>query len=310
MRKISPFKLAAILIFATHAIIAQQWYPIGAKWTFNKQELMPYQAHGIVEYKVVKDTIMNDTIAKRVDVLSTSYQGNLRVSTPIYVSEMNSKVYVWEKNHFSIMYDMTLDEGDTLKMNNRLCPNLIYSIVDSVSFMKVDGEELKVQYISYAYNLEEQTHYGNEHIIEKIGNENDFIFWLNCYHIDMFAYTGLRCYKDTALLYRNPEWSRNHSGVDCDSLINGKDTSIDAVSSLINVLISPNPTRSFTKVEVGNHSVIKSIELYNIQGQFISVTLGAENECDLDLSNMPNGVYLAKIRLLNSEERTFKIFKK
>ena len=63
------------------------------------------------------------------------------------------------------------------------------------------------------------------------------------------------------------------------------------------VKIYPNPTTSIINIE--SDFIIKSIELYDVQGRILEILLETTNISKLDISNKSNGIYFIKI---NSEK--------
>jgi hypothetical protein len=139
--------------FVIPKIAAQNWYPTGAEWYYNWQVLLDYPAHGYTQYTVDKDTIIASKSAKKI--ISRSYNfnnGNISSSSVYYLREDNSVVYRWTGSEYSLMYDLTLEKGDTFDIKVSLqegCDSISAIIIDSVGHKPIDGMNLKVQYFSY-----------------------------------------------------------------------------------------------------------------------------------------------------------------
>lgn len=222
MKKIA---LISLFIVLSAASFAQNWFRDGATWTFDDQQLFTYQAHGYNKYTVVGDTIINDTAAKQilhksVTYTGTEYGGNI---PSIFVHESNSRVYYWNGERFKLMYNLSLNVGDTLDFYTLDCfgdcDSVSPFIVDSVYIENIDGVDLKVQEFSctiYGIFGGDINEIYSDRIIERIGSEKQFIYYPEC-PADVFVYTGLRCYNDDELSYRSYMWS--NSNWECDERI-------------------------------------------------------------------------------------------
>ena len=171
------------------------------------------------------DTVINDTVAKLININKVAYNGNESVGNPLIVYESNLRVYHWTGERFMLMYDFNLNAGDTLKTEIQyinLCDSVSPVIIDSVSSVNINGINLKVQYITYTPYSEEMgvNEPRTERIVERVGSESNFIYAPNCVFGCSFEYTGLRCYNDDDISYRNEWWDRFFRDVECDSVIN------------------------------------------------------------------------------------------
>ncbi len=224
MKKIA---LISLFIVLCTALFAQNWFRDGATWTFDDQQLFTYQAHGYDKFTVIGDTVINDTIAKRVshDIVHYDGMGYFDYGVPFIVHESNSKVYYWDRfaHRFKKMYDLSLNVGDTLDFYSLdcfgNCDSVSPFIVDSVYIENISGVDLKVQEFSctiYGLYGEDNNEIYSDRIIERIGSEKRFNYYPEC-PADVFVYTGLRCYNDDELSYRSYMWS--NSNWECDERI-------------------------------------------------------------------------------------------
>ncbi len=204
------------------ASFAQNWYPAGATWTFNWQELHTYSAHGYLKYTVQDEvSVINDTVAKLITIDYNRYDGTHLEGEIVFVHESNSRVYYWNGERFKLMYDLSLNVGDTLDFYTLDCfgdcDSVSPFIVDSVYIENIDGVDLKVQEFSctiYGIFGGDINEIYSDRIIERIGSEKQFIYYPEC-PADEFAYTGLRCYNDDEVSYRSNMWNR----YECDERI-------------------------------------------------------------------------------------------
>ncbi|PID88313.1 MAG: hypothetical protein CSB06_00735 [Bacteroidia bacterium] len=292
---------------------AQQWYPGNANWIFNKQELLSFPAHGYIKYSVIKDTIISDTTAKLITIDTLHYNGEKSVKDSLFMYESNSRIYFWNGNQFKLMYDFNLNVGDTLSVDIDIlnCDSVSPIIVDSISNMNLNGQDLKVQHISYTLYAEGQYGFNStisEQLVERIGSEKHFIFSPSCIIEDEFTYSGLRCYNDNTISYKNEWWKNHFPEIACDSLLNATTTNIKETIKG-EFLISPNPTNDF--VTISNRNVFADdfyIELYNLSGEQLD-RIFCKNTATIDLNKYQSGVYIIKIYQNSTTVYTFKIIK-
>ena len=307
------FQVLIIMYVISLNMNAQQWYPENANWIFNKQEPLSFPAHGYIKYSVLEDTTINDTTAKLITIDTLFYNGNESVKDSLFVHESNSKVYFWNGNQFKLMYDFNLNVGDTLNVDIDLnnCDSVSPVIVDSISIINLNGQELKVQHISYTLYTEEQYGFNStlsEQIIERIGSEKHFIYSPSCIIEDEFTYSGLRCYNDDTISYKNEWWENHFPAVGCDSLLNDTTTNIQELEQG-GFRIFPNPFNDF--VTITNKNMFTDgfyIELYNSSGKKLNRIL-YKNMVAINLRNYQPGLYFIKIYQKTSEVYTFKIIK-
>ena len=75
-------------------------------------------------------------------------------------------------------------------------------------------------------------------------------------------------------------------------------SSVPSVANTDNTVIYPNPATSELNVVYDASADIKSIAVYNIIGKIMSVYKVEANSANLNLSNLPSGIYF--VRLVNS----------
>ncbi|MCX7987169.1 MAG: T9SS type A sorting domain-containing protein [Bacteroidales bacterium] len=290
----------------------KEWAPIGAKWYYNWQELDFYELHSYIEYIVVKDTIVQNLPAKFVLKKAVNYNGNIENETSLLIREDNQKVFWFNQNNnsFSLIYDFSLEKGDTLMTPIEIvgCDSVSPIIVDSVTFIKVGNTILKKQYLSYtAYN----SHFiGRDYtftyeLIEKIGSEFDFLYIPSTLIEDRFAYSGLRCYIDQEITYHTLWWLERFGTASCDTIIN---TSIIKHSLPVEIKVFPNPFESF--VTIVSQQPLNQIDLYSVMGHKInSYPCYKQCKITLNLSAYNSGIYFLQI-YSNTINFKLKILKK
>ena len=116
-----------------------------------------FPAHGYSKYTVVKDTVIGLKQSKIVNVVNVRYNGDTLSVNKIFVREDSSKVYYYSNGTFHLMYDFTLNVGDTLRINTantNYCDSVSPLIVGSIKTIIANGGNLQKQFIKdiYFYN--------------------------------------------------------------------------------------------------------------------------------------------------------------
>lgn len=276
---------------------SQSWYPIDAKWIFNNQELVFFKAHGINEYTVIGDTVVQGTDSRKISQIVTNYKGTVLRQDTICIYEENSHVYFWNGVDFDLMYDFSLKAGDTLdvQIDTQGCDSVSLITIDSVSILQHGDISLMVQYSSYNVYAEGIMGYNytvNNKLIEKIGDENGFIFAPKCYIAEQFLYDGLRCYTDHEISYVSTSWKNFFSDISCDSIINDSTTALNS-ANIEPMSIVPNPSRDFIEIKC-NDLIIEEclLEIIDLRGNRKTVV---PNLTVINIKRYPVGMYFLRI---------------
>jgi len=292
------FLLFTLFFFISMTSFSQGWYPIGATWYFNQQYQLDWPAHGVRKYTVEKDTIILDRAAKLVSRIIVNWQKDTICNDSLYLYEEGEKVYLWNRNNneFNIMYDFSLVQGDTIMVKKYFQAEdttmIIPVAIDSTATVDVDGNDLKVQFISYPSCIRDTVNNYNifEKIIEHIGSERDFSFPSpDCG--ETFVYTGLRCYTDSVLFYRNDWWNQYFPEVTCDSII-GSSVFTKKHLSGPRIIIYPNPAADRFYIETKKQVLLT---IYNIKGQIVLSGHLKPGTNMIQISFLNNGIYYCKI---------------
>lgn len=124
-----------------------------------------------------------------------------------------------------------MEFGDTVQFRFIFISDSIQNIspitVDTISSIDINGTTLKVQHISFTFELYGDKGIITDSIIERIGRIKSFIFSPAC-GIDITPISNdlLRCYVDNEIDFRSDWWINKFSEAPCDTTINGY-TNID-----------------------------------------------------------------------------------
>ena len=300
--------LLAALNFMLSAVYGQNMLTNSSVWTYDIQEKLPVVAHGYTKYSVAKDTLLDNKQAKVITRTGYSYRGVELSPSTIYMYEEESKVYLWQNNQFKLMYNFDLTKGDTLRLevNNYGCDSISPIIIDSVTEITVNaGQTLKKQHISYTTYYDGIQDLAHETILENVGDERFFTYSPRCGIWDNFAYTGLRCYRNETIEFKNAWWKNRFPQIDCEEWVYDTETSLEDKSSLAwevfvnsigDVVVQSNNTDAFF------------FELYDASGR--TVTNGTGNsKTTISTNKQPSGMYFLKVFSQSSETSSYRLMK-
>jgi|GEM_PF-2933460 len=311
MRLLFRYILLFSVILTSQYCKAQHWFPNSANWKFNKQEQLSFPAHGYINYKVANDTILNGISTKTILVDTLNYNGNSSLEDSIYVYESNSNVYYWNGNQFKLMYNFNLGVGDTLavEVEQLKCDSVSPIVIDSISHLSVNSDSIKVQHVSYTLYATSELGFNQtiqEKLIEKVGNESSFIFAPSCIIKDELVYTGLRCYNDDSISYKNGWWENRFPAVKCDSLIYDTTTGLQKIKKE-SISIYPNPTNDYITISELDNNNLKStyIEIYNLAGKKVE-ELNLKSKEIINMKSFQGGIYFLRVY---QDKNTFDVIK-
>lgn len=297
-------RLLLISIFFTFPFInvncQTKWSPLGAKWYYNYQELLTYNAHGYKLFVNIGDTIINNRFTEIIQETFYRYDGEEFKRGNKYISFEDNMLYLYNGDEFELIFDFNLNKNDTLKIDmeiQEICDSVSAIIIDSTSTLNYNGFELKSVHASYIqyYNKDfsdtpEKFHYT---FTERIGSERSFMYMPKCQFDDYFGNTDLRCYEDKEIgTVKGYYWNYFHEDEPCDTLINDSLTIFEDIFINNGILIYPNPVTDKLNI-INNHNDINLIRLYNLQGKLL-LELPILTTLSINLNNYPSGLYIIK----------------
>ena len=299
---ISKFFLFLLLFGVENNEIHAEMFQIGTKWYYNKQSLTTYPSHGYVVYEVVADTLIENKSCKQVLSTSVSADGlTSKLHDKFIFYENSNRIYYYLNGNFDLMYDFGLNQGDELKVKilSDVSNNPVSSlIIDSISTIQVNGQNLKVQYVSWSYMdpFQNVIVKGERKLIESIGNEDAFLFTPSCLQSDHFGYLGLRCLISSNISYTSPYWSYHFKNYNCDDWIDGTKIS----DSKTNELRITTPLLLSGVYIIESSDVIESISVFNCKGLLIGSYLLEKNNFTLHLNSNQKGILFILIKTQNN----------
>ena len=83
--------------------------------------------------------------------------------------------------------------------------------------------------------------------------------------------------------------------------------SIDANNVNNTIAIYPNPVSDYIYIELSDNSICTAIEIYSLDGRLVKSQ--TNNLSTIDISSLPMGVYIVKIRMADGKEFSERIVK-
>ncbi len=75
----------------------------------------------------------------------------------------------------------------------------------------------------------------------------------------------------------------------------------------MDVVLYPNPTKNYTLLSA--KSIIQQVTIIDGLGKVLQTIVANSTITKLNTSNLPNGVFLLKVKLINGENQTIKMIK-
>lgn len=260
-------------------IKAQSFAPIGAKWYYSSAAYgmaPPYAEYYL--YEASKDTAVNGTNCRKIEVHEFKYNGTTQQDKPVYVYDNTDTVFYYNDLHdrFFPLYIFNVNTGDTI--HYYLLGN--WQGTDSLWTVKVDSV---TEFISGSDSLRGLwTHPVDEYYnfwapyYRKIGSTGMMFPYF--YNMILESDGPIRCYSDSSFSY-------NFSGAPCDSRV------ISSVSELHNngLYLEPNPVNEF--IVVRTEQPINELAVFDLSGRVMLKTmLPADGK--INVSFFPPGAYI------------------
>lgn len=312
-------KLKLLLILITCIIItttskAQTWCSPGATWHYSYSAWLNA---GYYKIAYIGDTLINNIQCQILEKTHVDYsRPNYHTSTSImheYTYADSNKVYVYRYNQFYTMYDFGANVGDTIAVAgaddimqiHTYCDSIGKIRVDSIGTVTINGESLRYIYVRPLAN---STWGWDCRIVEKIGPLNynnayptyyNYLFpvriWSNnCppYMDELNEGGYLKCYVDSSFQFYPTGTAPN-----CEYI----PTSLEEILQSPGLLaVYPNPTHSSLTIKLPSHIKEAGIEIKNMLGKNVhSEHIYAESTKTIDVSAIPNGVYIAQLQIEN-----------
>ncbi len=222
-----------------------EWAPIGATWHYEVRYAFSPVVNCLA-LEVVKDTIINDITARFIEGKLYQFEEDTIPATDVYdqgniiLHQKGDSIYYYRENKFELLYDFSLEVGDTMNIvtpapynPNYVADTMIQIVIDSVEKVVVGNDTLRKQVFHMTSKFD--SYYGfSGTFIEKIGDLY-FLLPVDDLLCDNFCPLPLRCYQDNSLFYK--QWE-----VECDATY--LMTSTQNNLPLSEIRLYPNPVFS------------------------------------------------------------------
>lgn len=283
---------------------AQEFAPIGAEWYYNERFAFSGDID-FIKFTSEKDTVINGKTCKKITKRHKIYCFGRPDTEFLYTS--NDTVFFFDTtfNEFQNLYVFNSAPNDswTIKIKDEEQEiDTIRISVDSISTRQINGQNLKVLFVTYDKNDENFPESYSSTIIEKIGDVNYMFNWYPWSRMvcDANWTDGLRCYQDSEIgLYS--------TGIveSCDYIYKWTGVNIEKQKERIRVY--PNPPNDYLLIETDIRTNLTA-ELHNLDGKILISKLFNENT-KLDLAGFIKGTYILTIRNRNEIIEQKKIIK-
>jgi hypothetical protein len=274
----------------------KEFAPIGAKWHYNEPGFNITGKPDYVLFESIKDTLIKGRKCRKLSIKLN----NARLIGNEYIFQSKDSIFYYNKNSnlFSLLYNFSAKVGDTISFSKTKfkAPTSFYSTTDSIlnfqykilfiDSIKISNAWLKRQKVVAIHNGEWGFPGGmlkEYFILEKTGSLNYF-FGVSPYVTPESTSTLLRCYNETGLSYKDPNWSNS-----CDFTTG----LIEYLNEDVTCNIFPNPFN--THVSITSKDIIESIEICTQNGEAIISEFPKKETFDIDL-NSNTGIYIIKVK--------------
>lgn len=296
---------------------AQVWVDSGAVWHYDFSNL---STGGYAKYVYEKDTIILNKSCQKItksymefyfDINGILHYWGETYSGANYTYVSGDTVFYFQDNQFFVMYNFGASIGDTwiVSTTNDLgfCKDTSRVEVTETGNMMINGTSYR--YINLVPTPNSSKGLKGKYV-ERIGcistGTGDLqTLFPSEYQCDSLPYNvefplyKFRCFEDQSFpLY-------NVANEDCEALFDH--VGIQQTSSF-DFDCYPNPTEGNINLNISNTENY-SIELYTIQGSLLKSYKNNSNTSTIDISNLPNGIYLIQIRISETNRLIKKIVK-
>ncbi len=277
------------LFFAfSSAAYAQQWAPLGAKWTYGVAYAFSPNA-GYKEWVCSRDTLINGQSCRVIEAVGSPLGSDFAPSIISY--EDSGIVYWYHQNQFTVLYDFNKNAGESWITMSDSCAIEVY--VDSTYIDTINGAARKVLLVSSPLNAI----YGT--VVEGIGflqqPTPDIIYscwgWVFCADY----YTGLRCYEENEL-----GLCRFQGNISCDYTYTYiRPIAVDEVGANVAFRLFPNPANEQLHLQT-EQAIEANWQIYNALGEPLKKGTTQGNTTTIDIQLLPAGAYFLELRSSNS----------
>jgi hypothetical protein len=273
--------LVLFLLFATFNVNAQvEFAPIGAIWHYNTPVDLN-EDPALLDYFTIEST--GDTLVNGL---------TMRKVGPHLMHQQGHKVYYWAADSLNLIYDFSIEEGNTITLNMKGCDTgngVIYKTlfhVDQVTTVLVNNQPLKQFKGVAVHTLPNGLEYTLDYTyMERIGSlrtmVEDYFF---CYTIIGALPEWVRCYTENGQVWQTPRF-QFYGQPDCTyKATNSTRNSYEFAQ----FEISPNPVSTQLQLQTGDWTP-QTARITDLTGR--TVRLIRQPDALLEVGDLPLGYY-------------------
>jgi hypothetical protein len=302
MKKIILIPL--FVLFIAQVFGQTGWPPIGAKWHYSYVPCDIWGGCNAIEYiyfEAVKDTLVNDTLCTKIIVEHHNGKKEVKYLGDEYIFSTEDQVYNYHHGQFYLLYDFSLQMGDTVALQLGSNCNLydqmesselyladplpVNHIVVEKDSVEIDGKKYLFMDMDFTPNDIGYPFYlffGNRVIIKGIGSL-EFLTGKLTNPIESGFYGPLRCYSDSTVNYT--------TDIPCDYL-----TSAERITDNTNVYVYPNPVSNQSVICFPNpKNATISISISDMKGKIVWSTETCNDYSTIESENLSKGVYMYRV---------------
>lgn len=305
MKKMYILLAAALCtLLLSNEVKSQEWFPVSAEWTYSCFYPSSGEPFDSQSYSITceGDTIVDGITAKIIKGHSACYYAPVR--SILYYNPVDDIVYIYLDKEFKTYFDFSKKVSENYLMHyctnheNDINYKSLSVTVDSIVVKKVNGLELRHQYIS-ASKAEDVI--GKSCIIERIGNISMFYPEYGACDVEVTA--GLRCYIDKNIQYHtNPIFEVEG----CDYMF---PVGIEEKQPSSSFCIYPNPFKDAIHIKGDSNDFPLNYAIYDVVGNLITSDMISHSDSLSSLTNIPKGIYFVHINSQRSTNYIYKIIK-
>ncbi len=290
----TKYLLIVLICFLQLALNAQSLLSEGNQWFITTSTFVPTPNTRTNAFRIGSDTVFNNVVYKKIERINDSLQVSWMDIGRYIREEDEQKVYVFRENFGETMlYDFSLEVGDTFQTS---CCNLIVTEIDSIQLLNGEMRK-KLKLVSDPPAAIQVPSYWIEGIGSNFGLLDYDCFTCLAGLIDANSY--LSCFQqNNELVYVSENANQCWVVSLTDEMLNK--TAID---------LFPNPFQDKITITSSVGHTINQIQIFSTMGQLIRTIQIADNNAELDMSELGSGAYYILGQMENGDVFSEKLIK-
>ncbi len=266
-------KILILSFFLLSFSASAQYFQVGMEWVYGEYTLTPGWPPTISTVTIIGDTLINNEPAFVLNQPEVALGASASTSIR-YISENGQQVYYYLEGEKRLLYDFSLEVGDTLAVKGQWCcegdelDSLICS-VDSIHTISLNGMELKTQHFC-----------GGEWMGQHVEGVGSLYSFFPNYPLADNTYSKLRC-----VIYPNGDILKFTDDEDCYVILGVNDIRSHGLS------VYPNPIVDNLFIE-NQQDKTYELRIFSPQGQLIYAALQQNGSQSIGTSHWAKGIYL------------------